>query len=124
MKKRKILVALGLVLLLDVMHRLYYAPGQRTLLEEIKRVDVIKVEKEKDLIHTNQPMQWAATDSKKRVRFVISIIWLCLMIWLCFMVWMIFAGVQTLLLWLIWLGAGLLNALFGTIYYVKRMRKS
>ena len=120
-KKRRLLIAFGLILFLDVISNLYYASERRTLLEEIKevRVDGIEETDEKELIQIEQPEQWVVSTSKR----LFNVIWLGLIVWLGLMVWMIFVGIKALLLWLIWLCVGLLNVLFGILYHVKGTRK-
>jgi len=126
MKKRKLLITLSLVLLLDAVYHLLFAPEQQSLLEEIRGVTVEDSETvtRKELIYTRRPLQLVDTDKKSlKVRLIISSIWLGLMAWLAFMMWMIFDNVQALLPWSIWLSVGLLSALFGIIYHFKRNRK-
>lgn len=120
-KKRRLLIAFGLILFLDVMYNLYNASGRRTLLEEIKevRVDGITEEEEKELIHTEQSQQQADSSNKR----LFNVVWLGLIVWLGLMVGMIFVGIKAILLWLIWLCVGLLNFLFGILYHVKGARR-
>ena len=136
MKKRKLWIILSLASVLTIIiYYLYHAQKQKvlqkgvdsedaelsnrnveskkTLQEEINSTDVKEAE-EKELIHTGSPLQEVATGSKRKSkgRFIINIVWSCLMIW------MIIVLVQTSLPWQIWSSIGLHATIFGIIYEI------